>query len=131
MKIYYAHSIKWAHTLWEWTPHDIIPLLKKEWYHVLSEEIYTQQKDISDEEIYQRDTTMIQVSDCILANITNPSLWVWYELAYAESLHKPVICFSQGNSFKKVSSMITGNKYFHTYIVNDISEITKLLKVLQ
>ncbi|HMS93434.1 MAG TPA: nucleoside 2-deoxyribosyltransferase [Candidatus Saccharibacteria bacterium] len=63
------------------------------------------------EEIYQRDISMIQDADIVIAEVTNPSLGVGYELAYAESLHKPVLCLFNANTDRKLSAMIAGNSY--------------------
>lgn len=63
------------------------------------------------EEIYQRDITMIQDADVVIAEVTNPSLGVGYELAYAESLEKPILCLFDTHSDRKLSAMIAGNPY--------------------
>ncbi len=62
-------------------------------------------------EIYKRDTDMIKESDVMIAEVTNPSLGVGYELAYAEHLHKPILCLFKTGSEKKLSAMIAGNDY--------------------
>ena len=62
---------------------------------------------MGDKEIFSRDISMIQQSDLILANVTNPSLGVGYELGYAESLGKPIVCFYQSSLVSYVSAMVT------------------------
>ena len=59
--------------------------------------------------IYKRDMTMIQEADVIIAEVTNPSLGVGYELGYAESLKKPILCLFDTASERKLSAMILGN----------------------
>ena len=59
--------------------------------------------------IYKRDITMIQEADVIIAEVTNPSLGVGYELGYAESLKKPILCLFDTASERKLSAMILGN----------------------
>lgn len=127
MKIYYAHSIKGSHTPWERSPQDIIPLLQQAWHEVVSEEIFTSQTTLSDAEIFERDTEMIRSSDCILANVSNPTLWVGREIAYSESLNKKILCFWQSSINKKISSMITGNPNIKYYAIDSVDEILKLL----
>ena len=63
-------------------------------------------------QIYQRDIDMITACDMVVAEVTNPSLGVGYELAYAEKLKKPVLCLFDNLSTKKLSAMIDGNPYF-------------------
>lgn len=63
------------------------------------------------EEIYQRDIAMIQEADVVIAEVTNPSLGVGYELAYAETLKKPIACLFDETSGRKLSAMILGNAY--------------------
>ena len=62
-------------------------------------------------QIYARDISMIQDADIIIAEVTNPSLGVGYELGYAENLHKPILCLFDTNSQKKLSAMVKGNPY--------------------
>ena len=62
-------------------------------------------------EIYQRDITMIQNADVVIAEVSNPSLGVGYELAYAEKLNKPILCIFNEDGGRKLSAMIKGNPY--------------------
>jgi nucleoside 2-deoxyribosyltransferase len=58
-------------------------------------------------EIFNRDMNWLRECDAVVAEVSSPSHGVGYEVAYALSLQKPVICcFKQG---KKVSKIITGN----------------------
>ena len=60
-------------------------------------------------EIYQRDIAMIQDADVVIAEVTNPSLGVGYELGYAETLRKPILCLFDTTSGRKLSAMVKGN----------------------
>ncbi|HEU0266576.1 MAG TPA: hypothetical protein VFQ70_03040 [Candidatus Saccharimonadaceae bacterium] len=55
---------------------------------------------------------MIHSCDAVIAEVTNPSLGVGYELTYAENLGKPVLCLFDTGSGKKLSAMIAGNSHF-------------------
>jgi nucleoside 2-deoxyribosyltransferase len=61
------------------------------------------------EDIYHRDVTWIQESDLLVAEISNPSHGVGYEIGYALDLGKPVVCLYQEDVV--VSKMITGNPH--------------------
>jgi len=63
-------------------------------------------------QIYNRDISMIEKCDAVIAEVSNPSLGVGYELAYAENRHKPILCLFDARSDRKLSAMITGNDYF-------------------
>lgn len=62
-------------------------------------------------EIYIRDTEMIKASEVMIAEVTNPSLGVGYELAYAEKFNLPILCLFKKDSGKKLSAMVAGNDY--------------------
>lgn len=129
MHLYYAHSIRWAHTPGERTPQDILPKLHERGHTVSSEEFYTSlNPSMTDREIYTRDIAMLQESDLILVNVTNPSLGVWYEIWFAEALQKPIVCFYQAWLVNYVSAMITGNHHFTTYGIYNLDELTTLIQ---
>jgi hypothetical protein len=58
-------------------------------------------------EVYTRDTTWIQESDVLIAEVSVPSHGVGYEIGYALGLGKPVLALYQAG--RKVSKMISGN----------------------
>lgn len=62
-------------------------------------------------EIYQRDINMINNADVVIAEVTNPSLGVGYELGYAQNLGKPILCLFDEASGRKLSAMVDGNPY--------------------
>lgn len=64
---------------------------------------------LPENEIYQRDIEMIRSADVVIAEVTNPSLGVGYELGYAEALQKPILCLFDAESERKLSAMIAGN----------------------
>ena len=79
---------------------------------------------LPDTEIYTRDINWIQEADVVIADVTNPSLGVGYELAYAESLEIPTLCLFNEDSPNKLSAMISGNNKFTVvhYSSNNIDE---------
>ena len=62
---------------------------------------------IDPHEVYTRDTTWIQESDILIAEVSVPSHGVGYEIGYALGLGKPVLALYQEG--RKVSKMISGN----------------------
>lgn len=64
---------------------------------------------VAADDVYARDTAWIRGCDLLLAEVSTPSHGVGYEIGYALSLHKPVLClYRQGT---KVSKMILGNPH--------------------
>ena len=60
-------------------------------------------------EVYERDTTWIRGCNALVAEVSTPSHGVGYEVAYALSLEKPVLCvYREGQA---VSKMLTGNSH--------------------
>jgi len=58
-------------------------------------------------EIYERDTAWIRNCEALVAEVSTPSHGVGYEVAYALSLGKPVLCvYREG---QPISKMLTGN----------------------
>ena len=72
-------------------------------------EVMEQEGRISPVEVYQRDTDWIDSCDALVAEVSTPSHGVGYEIAYALSKGKPVLCcYRQG---RRVSKMILGNPH--------------------
>jgi len=70
-------------------------------------EILIQEALITPQEVYTRDTRWIEACDALIADVSTPSHGVGYEIGYALSLGKPVLCcYRQG---LRVSKMISGN----------------------
>ena len=114
-KIYFAGSIRGGRkdvTLYQ----EIINYIKQTDL-VLTEHIgnlsqsTTMKTKEDDIQIYQTDMAMLKNCDLVIAECTNPSLGVGYELAYAEKIQKPVYIFYP-QSETQLSAMLNGNSYF-------------------
>lgn len=67
-----------------------------------------------DQYIYQRDLDWIDRSDALIAEVTNPSLGVGYEIAYARHVRQlPIICLAAACT--NVSAMIRGSSEIWFY----------------
>jgi nucleoside 2-deoxyribosyltransferase len=64
---------------------------------------------VSPREVYDRDLQWISAADALIAEVSVPSHGVGYEIGYALSAGKPVLCLSQEG--RRVSKMITGNPH--------------------
>ena len=93
--------------------------------HVADPNLQSSGESITSTEIYNRDVSWINECDILIAEVTVPSLGVGYEIGYAESLNKRIICLYQND--ESISAMIKGNNSITHISYNDVDELlTKL-----
>ena len=131
MKIYFAGSIRGGSE-----DRDIYLALIQElraFGQVLTEHVGDQnltqlgEITLSDEEIFQRDVSWIYEADIIVAEVTQPSLGVGYELGLAESLGKHIICLFSEKEDRRLSAMIAGNTELHARGYRSVDEAVALV----
>ena len=125
-KIYFAGSIRGGRSLAD--------LYKRIIEHIkLTDIVLTEHigcKDINllekgrkqDSVIYDQDTAWLRESDMVIAECTNPSLGVGYELAYAETHQIPCHIFYD-KGVTELSAMLTGNPYFQIHPYQNEEEL--------
>lgn len=91
----------------------IVAYLKAKGHRVLSEhvahmDVLDQEKELSAEEIYTRDIQWLTQADCVISEVSTPSLGVGYEICYALRLGKPVLCIYRKDIF--LTRMLLGNR---------------------
>lgn len=93
----------------------IVSLLKKSRNKLLSGEqivdknLFAKDQDLSSKEIFDRERKRIDQSDCIVAEVSSPSLGVGGEVVYALVKDKPVLGLIYEKHEDKISPMISGN----------------------
>ncbi len=130
MKIYFAGSIRGGRDdigIYR----EIVTLLQQHG-EVLSEHIadksissYGQVK-LTNEEIYIKDIHWINESDVIIAEVTQPSLGVGYELGYSEAHGKKILVLYREQEGKRLSVMVSGNNNMNLCIYKDVSELQEI-----
>ncbi len=75
--------------------------------HLADSDVKVQEGLVSPTEIYERDAKWIRDCDTLIAEVSTPSHGVGYEIAYALSIGKPVLCLYHAG--QTVSKMLTGN----------------------
>lgn len=65
---------------------------------------------LSDREIHDRDLAWLKNSECVVAEVTTPSLGVGYEIGKAVAWGKPVLCLFRPGKGRLLSAMIAGCK---------------------
>jgi len=85
-------------------------------------------------DIWLTDIEWVKESDAIIAEVTNPSLGVGYEIAKAEEWNKPVLALFHSNGSHKLSAMIEGSPntktVYYTELAEALSAIDDFIKEL-
>lgn len=77
--------------------------------HLAQENVLELEDSVSAQEIFQRDIDWLLGCDGLIAEVSTPSHGVGYEIAFALSIGKPVLCLHQQG--RRVSKMISGNSH--------------------
>ena len=63
-----------------------------------------------DREIHDRDIRWLKEADCLVAEVTTPSLGVGYEIGKATEWGKPTLCLFRRSPGRALSAMIAGSE---------------------
>lgn len=75
--------------------------------HIVQPDVLELEKKFTPEQIYSRDIQWLRECDCVIAEVSNPSLGVGYEVCYALRIGKPVLCLYRRGIF--LTRMLVGN----------------------
>ena len=131
MKIYFAASIRGGRENQE--THALVVSELQKHGTVLTEHIadknLTSQGGVgyTEKYIFERDTAWIRECDTLVAEVTTASLGVGYEIGYAESLKKPILCLYRQTEGKLLSGMILGDPLIETQIYRASAELPDIL----
>ena len=111
MRIYFSGSIAGGRKYVD-IYQKIVAYLKQQGHNVLTEfvawhNVLEHDKKIIPEEVFERDMKWLSECDVVIAEVSNPSLGVGYEICQALQLNKAVLCLYHSDVF--VSRIITGN----------------------
>jgi hypothetical protein len=112
VKIYFAASIRGGRD--DWASYLEIVRQLREYGEVLTEhigdaELSAAGEDFIDRDIHDRDLGWLKSSDCLVAEVTTPSLGVGYEIGKATEWCKPVLCLYRPAEGRSLSAMIAGS----------------------
>ncbi len=77
--------------------------------HLSRSDVIAVEETVDPLEVYTRDIEWIDSCDAMIAEVSTPSHGVGYEISYALSRNKPVLCLHSYGT--RVSKMITGNDH--------------------
>lgn len=111
-KVYFACSIRGGRADADYYA-ELVQTIKK--YADVLTEIFADKKLTAEGmasptgDIWSNDIQWIGQADAVIAEVTNPSLGVGYEIAAAEKMGKPILCLYRPVGGKKLSAMISGS----------------------
>lgn len=76
---------------------------------IADEKLLEKDKKKSKEEIFKRERKNVEAADCIIAEVSKPSLGVGGEIVYGLTEKKPVLALVREGFEEKLSPMLTGN----------------------
>jgi 2'-deoxynucleoside 5'-phosphate N-hydrolase len=82
-----------------------------------------------DKYIHNRDMAWLYKCDIIVAEVSQPSLGVGYELGMAVSLGKPILCLYKMGSRQRLSAMISGSPDLEIIEYSDIKDAEESIRV--
>lgn len=82
---------------------------------------------LSEEKIFKRDMTWLKKADVMVAEVTNPSLGVGYELGIAEKMNKKILCLYRPSPKKSLSAMIRGNTKLNVVDYKSLSDAKRTI----
>ena len=77
--------------------------------HIGDAELSAAGEGIGDRNIHDRDLGWLKSSDCLVAEVSTPSLGVGYEVGKATEWGKPVLCLYRPAEGRSLSAMIAGS----------------------
>ena len=112
MKIYFCGSIAGGRTYLDMYT-KIVRFLQSQGHvlteHIIDPNVLHLEQKLTAKQIYERDMEWLSTADVAIAEISNPSLGVGYEIGYALNIGKPVLALYEDGLF--ISRMITGNTH--------------------
>ena len=95
---------------------------------VADDNVLVKEANVSDKDVFESLVNRLKQADLIFAEVTVPSLGVGYELGYADSQNKRIVCVYDKTVTPKVTTMLRGNEILKIIPYTDINEITNNLE---
>jgi hypothetical protein len=80
------------------------------------------------QDIYKKDSEWLADSDAVIAEVTNPSLGVGYELARAEHLNKPILALYRPQPDRRLSAMIAGSPKIQVMVYENADDLETVIQ---
>lgn len=132
MKIYFAGSIRAGRD--NVAVYEAMIMWLKSFGDVLTEHVGNPALSIAgddgpgDRYIHDRDMVWLASCDCVVAEVTTPSLGVGYELGWATAWKKPVLCLQRISADRILSAMIAGSPGIQTAAYSSLAEAKTIME---
>jgi len=99
--------------------------------HVAFPELEIPEINLTDVQILERDMDWLAKSQVVVAEVTQPSLGVGFEIARAITLNKPVLCLFRPSSGQRLSALIRGSANNRSFFVANYEQREDFEKFIQ
>ncbi|CAF4845058.1 unnamed protein product, partial [Rotaria sp. Silwood1] len=99
--------------------------------HVAFPELEIIEKNLNDAEILERDMQWLSQAQVVVAEVTQPSLGVGFEIARAITLNKPVLCLFRPSCGLRLSALIRGSANNRSFFVGNYEQREDFEKFIQ
>ncbi|CAF1034891.1 unnamed protein product [Adineta ricciae] len=99
--------------------------------HVAFPELEILEKNLNDAEILERDMQWLSQAHIVVAEVTQPSLGVGFEIARAITLNKPVLCLFRPSSGQRLSALIRGSANNRSFFVGNYEQREDIEKFIR
>ena len=79
-------------------------------------------------DIWKTDMDWVSEADVLIAEVSQPSLGVGYEIAKAEEMEKPILCLYRYQEGSKLSAMIEGSPNVELFCYDSVSETKQVIE---
>jgi nucleoside 2-deoxyribosyltransferase len=84
--------------------------------HLADSDVKAIEAIVNPRDVYERDVAWIKDCEALVAEVSTPSHGVGYEVAFALSIGKPVLCIYQ--SGQPISKMLSGNSHPRIQVIS-------------
>ncbi len=95
---------------------------------VADDNVLISEESVSDNDVFESLVNRLEQADVVFAEVTVPSLGVGYEIGYANSHNKRIICVYDKTVTSKITTMLRGNNKLKIIPYTDINEIINNLE---
>jgi hypothetical protein len=78
-------------------------------------------------DIWKTDIAWVTDADLLIAEVSQPSLGVGYEIAKAETMNKPILCLYRNQEGKKLSAMVDGSPHVEVCYYDSVAETEQVI----
>jgi len=94
--------------------------------HIADEQLTSLGESMDDRAIHDRDLAWLKEADCLVAEVTTPSLGVGFEIGKATEWDLRVLCLFRPNTGRALSALIAGSDRLTVREYQDASQVKKI-----